>query len=371
MRRGARLLICFVSACASAPAGKPPLPVPRAPYDAPAAAAHSIQITMDTRAAREILASLSRPRFEISDAKVLEDLPAIHLAIEDSNRSQDVFEHDFAAAFDETARTAVFDFRSIRQGRERWQALLEAIASRERDLMRLASERAATLLPSDRVITAKLQVYLSFGVAGLADHLVVKRSDGREAMIVDLARALGDSEGDPLESRLSRLARLVAGEAYRRAWAVYREASPNWRGSPAEAGPLEGFLRAVAEAGPVAIFTVDENFFPLAVWLKDPMRRSVEDLNRRAERFAESQENLERRVQLMAEIRRGDFTRRVAAPAGAFLADAIVQSLGLDALRASLERGPKAFFEAYDRASQANHELPPLSRAIRERLGKT
>ncbi len=370
MRWGAHFPLFLVCACASAPVAKPPAPTLKAPYDAPAAAPHSIQISIDTRAAREILAFLSRPRFEPSDAKILQDLPAIGLAITDSGRSAEVFEHDLAAAFEESTRTAVFDFRTIRQGRERWQVLLEAIASRERDLVRLASERAAALLPSDRTVTVKLQGYVSFGVAGLADHLVIKASGGREVMILDLARALGDSEGEPLESRLSRLARLIAGEAYRKAWGVYRESSPNWKESRAELGPLEVFLRAVAEAGPVAIFTVDENFFPLSVWLKEPMKRSIQDLNRRAERLVESQENLEQRVELMAEIRRGDFGRRLAGPAGAFLADAIVQTSGLEALRASLERGPKAFFEAYDRATQSNRDLVPLSRAIRERLGK-
>ncbi|MGH9316834.1 MAG: hypothetical protein ACRD1P_06990, partial [Thermoanaerobaculia bacterium] len=80
------------------------------------------------------------------------------------------------------------------------------------------------------------------------------------------------------------------------------------------------------------------------------------------------QSDLESRAELAAEMRRGDLARRLAGPAGAFLADAIVEAYGLDALRGALEQGPKAFFAAYDRASQADRSLPPLSRVIRERL---
>jgi hypothetical protein len=91
-------------------------------------------------------------------------------------------------------------------------------------------------------------------------------------------------------------------------------------------------------------------------------------LNHRAERFARAQENLEARVELTTELRRPDFMRQVAGPSGAFLADAIVQTSGLDALRAALQNGPKAFFQAYGKASQADKSLIPPTHAIVERL---
>jgi hypothetical protein len=355
--------------CASsAPAGKAASPAgPHAPYDAPPAAAHSIEVAVHSRAAREILASLARPRFDASDPKLLEDLPAVRFAIQDSGRGAEVFESDFAAAFDEKARAAVFDFRSIREARDRWQALLDVVASRESDLGRLAAARAAALLPGDQLVSVRLDVYLSFGVAGLGDHIVLKGENGREAMVLDLARALGDSEGEPLDARTSRIARVIAGVAFRQAWSAYRATSPAWLHPDPLLGPLDVLLRAVAEAGPVAVYSVDENFFPLSVWLKEPARRAVEDLNRRADRLAEAG-NLERRMELTTEIRRGDFARRVAGQHGAYLLDGIVQNAGLTGLREALQRGPRAFFQAYDRATQADKDLPPLSKSIRERL---
>jgi hypothetical protein len=59
----------------------------------------------------------------------------------------------------------------------------------------------------------------------------------------------------------------------------------------------------------------------------------------------------------------------VAAPAGAFLADGIVQTLGLDAYRTALAGGPRMFFEAYDRAAaQKGRALIPLAKVIRDDL---
>ncbi|MEO8431651.1 MAG: hypothetical protein ABI592_09095 [Acidobacteriota bacterium] len=383
MRAAAAFLLCAAAAGAAACSGAaggsrssvpgaaapPGTGASKAPYDAPAAAAHSIEITIRPRAARDILASLSRPRPDASDAKVLQDLPAVRLAIQDSAREADVWERDFAAAFDEKTRTSVFDFRSIRESKDRWQALLDAVEPRAADLARMAAARAAALLPGDRTVSVKFEVFLSFGLAGLGDHIVLRGADGREVMVLDLARALGDSDGEPLESRLSRLSRVIAGEAFRQAWAAYRAASPAvWERGDPSLGELDIFLRAVAVAGPVSLYTVDENFFPLSVWLKEPMKRALEDLNRRAERFVEAEGNLERRMELTTEVRRGDFARRIAGQDGAYLVDAIIQQEGLNGLRDALQKGPRAFFEAYIRATQAHRDLVPLSKAIRDRL---
>lgn len=370
MRRIA-LSLLLACGCASGTSVRPSAtaaPSVRSPYDAAPAAAHAIEVATDDRAARDILASLSRQRFDPSDPKVLQDLPAVRLAIADSGRPPEVFERDFAAAYDETARASVFSFRTVRQEKDRWQVLLEAVRSRQSELARLASRRAAALLPGDRPIADRLQVFFTFGIAGLADHLVVAAANGREAMIVDLARALGESQADPFESQFQRLARLVAGEAFRQAWVAYREGSPVWKSPDPSLAQLDVLLRAVAETGPVALFGVDENFFPLSVWLKEPMHRLVGEMNRTADKLGEAKENLEARMELTTEIRRGTFGGRVAGPAGAFLCDAIVQAEGIAGLRAALGKGPKAFFQAYDRAAQKDRELVPLSHAIREKL---
>jgi hypothetical protein len=373
MRRSFVLLllvgVCAVRCAGSpAPSAPPSTAVTHAPYEAPPAGRHVLDIQVDTSAARELLAFLSAPQFELEGAKTLEQLPAIRLALQDSGRTPDVFESDLAAAFEEEPRGAVFDFHSIRASRARWEALLSAFPARESSLTRKVADRAAALLPGDRPVTARLQVFLSFGLAGLADHLVVVLPNGNEAMIVDLARALGETESESIENQGERVGRLVAGEAFRQGWRVYRSGSPAWTAHDSTLGQLEPLFQVAAEQGPVALFHVDENFFPLSVWLKEPMKRTMADFNRIAERLVESEKDLEQRVAVAAEIKRLDFAQRVAGPAGAFICDGIIQNSGLDAFRNALAAGPKALFAAYDAAQVKSRDLIPLSQVIRDRL---
>ena len=303
--------------------------------------------------------------------KAITDLPAVRLAIQDSGRTMETFERDLAAAFDEEEKSAVFDLKSVRAGRARWTKLLTDLEARRSELARLAAERAAALLPADRPTATRLRVFLSFGLAGLADHLVVITPDGGEVMIVDLARALGDSEGETVENQVERVARLIAGEAFRQAWRLYRADSPNWTRRDASLGQLDPLFRLVAEQGPVALFHVDENFFPLSVWLKEPMKRTLAELNRFAERLVESEKDIADRIAVEAELRRPEFAQRVAGPAGAFLCDGIIQALGIDAFRAALAAGPTAFITAYGDAAEKGGALIPLSPAIRSRIANT
>jgi hypothetical protein len=368
------LLFLAASAALRCSSSAPPSAGPatakyRAPYEAPPAGRHSIEIRVDLRAAHDLFAFLVRPAFDAEEAKAIEALPAVRLSVQDSGRTLETFDHDLTAAFDEQARSGVFDLHPIRAGRARWEGLLAALPSREADLARMAAERAAALLPADRSVSARLQVLLSFGLAGLADHLVVVGPDGDEAMIVDLSRALGESASETVDNQIERLARLVAGEAFRQAWSNYRRESPAWAHRDPSLGELAPLFQIVTEQGPPSLFHVDENFFPLSVWLKEPMKRSIADLNRTAERLVESEKDLEKRMALMTEIQRPEFAQRIAGPAGAFLCDGIIQNSGLDAFRAALAAGPKAFFTAYDQAQRKSRDLIPLSPVIRGRLG--
>ncbi len=373
MKRAVLLLSLLAAAgCATAPAPSGLAPAPsrpgQTPFTAPPAAAHEIRVTIDVSAAREILATLARPHFQMPDAKLLEDMLPIALTIKDSGRPEEVFERDLAAAWDPETRTAVFDFATIRRERERWQVVLAAVESGRREIEQDAARRAAALLPGDRAVAAKLRVDVTFGVAGLADHLSVTTPDGAPAVIIDLARALGDAEPGSAQNEVSRLVRLIAGEAYRQAWAVYRGGNLAWTRPLPALGPLEPLVRVVAEGGPISIFGVEESFFPLSTWLKEPMQRSLNELNRMGERLVESDADLDTRVSLLGELKRPEFRRRVAGPSGAFMEDGIIQVFGIDALRKTLSEGPISFFLQYDRASKQLRDLPPLSKVIVERV---
>ena len=98
------------------------------------------------------------------------------------------------------------------------------------------------------------------------------------------------------------------------------------------------------------------------------MQRSMNDLNRMGERLLEAENDLDIRIALTAEVKRPDFIRRVAAPAGAYMEDGILQVFGIDGLRSALAAGPLGFFQEYERATQQNRDLPLLAKAIVQRL---
>ena len=363
------LAVAAAVALAIAPPA-PPSGVAGAPYNSAPVGSDTITVTLDLGAARAILELLSAAHFDPDAAKALEALPAVQAAIKDSKRPADVFEHDLSAAFDEKSRITVFDFRQIREDRARWKDLLAMIAGREGELTKLASDRARALMPGDRPVTVTEAILLTFGLPGRADHIVVPSSDGANwSVVTDLSRALADTQASPASEQIKRLSRLMAGEAYQRAWADYRAGSPAWEKRDASLGQLETLLHRVAVAGPVAIYSIDENFFPLSVWLKQPMRDNLDELNRVADRLLSAEGDLDARMEVAAEIQKPEFTASVAGPAGAFLADGIVQALGIEAYRSALRGGPRAFFEAYDKASQRKGSgLIPLSKTIREQL---
>jgi hypothetical protein len=359
-------------ACAS---GTPPPPsVPgataRVPYDSTPVARDSITVILEMRAAREILAVLSKPKFDPADGKALEALPAVRYTIADSNRQPEVFESDLEAAFGTEARVSVFDFRKIREERSRWQETLAAIGAREGELTRVVAERAKALMPATPTVSVKVQVYLTFGVAGRADHLIVPAAPGGgRGLVIDLSRALSEEQGASPQELMAHLARLMTTQSYQLAWEAYRAESAAWRRHDASLGQLDLLLHATAEAGPAYLYSFDENFFPLSIWLKDRMKSSIDEFNRVADRIVSAKEDLDERVRLAASIRHPEFASEVGGPAGAFFADAIFQTLGIEAYRTALAGGPRAFFDAYDRAvAMRGNQLIPLARVIRERL---
>lgn len=342
----------------------------RAPYDAPPVNPGPVTVTLNVRPARQILALLAKTQYDENEARAIELLPTVQAAIQESGRGADVFERDLAAAFDEQVRFTFYDFRRIRDDRSKWEDLLSLIASGEAELTKKISDRARALLPAQPAAAATLPVSLTFGLPGRTDQIVARSVEGGEPVqVIDLARALADLQASAPPEQIRHLTRLITTEAYARAWAQYRSNDPAWSRHDGALGQLEPLLRAVAERGPVAMYGIDENFFPLATWLKEPMRTSLDDMNRVADKLLSTEGDLDARVSLASEVRRPDFAARVAGPAGAFLSDGIISSFGIDAYRTALASGPTAFFQWYDKASrERGRELIPLSKAIKDRL---
>ena len=190
------------------------------------------------------------------------------------------------------------------------------------------------------------------------------------SVVVDLSRALSDVQSSPPTEQIKHLSRLMAAEAYQRAWAEYRAGSPAWQRRDASLGQLEPLMHRVAEAGPVAIYSVDENFFPLAVWLKQSMReepRRVEPrrrpphVGRGRARSAHGHRRRDPEAGVHGE-RRGALGRLSRATGSS-------RRSAWTPTATALAGGPRAFFEAYGKAADKKGSgLMPLGKAIREQL---
>lgn len=348
---------------ADAPAGA------RNPFAVPPAANHQIAVSLDLTAAQQIVDALSKSSFDPADLERIKQLPAVSMTIADAAREAGAFDRDFEAAFDTEAKPAIYDLRGVRDNAAKWKTLLATLEARREEIARAAAQRAAALLPAEPPVSVRLNVLASFGLAGMADSLLVPAEpDSDGTLVVDLSRTLGEFAQESDETRIGRLLRVMAVDAFREAWSAYRQASPAWRTRDSSLGAMEPLLRVVAEAGPVALTTIDEAFFPLSVWLREPGSRSIGEVNRLAERLSEGEEDLQNRVEMQSEIKKQDFARRTAGPAGAFLADGILQSSGIEGLRTALRNGPKAFFAAYIAAAQKDRNLIPLSPAIEKQI---
>ena len=103
----------------------------RAPYDSPPVAGDTVTIALDMRAARADPGAAVRSRVRPGGREgARERSPPCRLAIRDSNRPPDVFEHDLAAAFDEQdARHGASTSAGSAKSAARWEELLAMISA--------------------------------------------------------------------------------------------------------------------------------------------------------------------------------------------------------------------------------------------------
>jgi hypothetical protein len=338
----------------------------RAPYDAAAVSPHRFSVTLDFKAARQILDALSLEKPKAGDASALLALPAVRRQIEESGKEDSRWMEDFNGAFAAESRPQTFDLRSVRMDRDRWNLVLTSLEQHADRLARLSERRAAALLPAELPVQESAAVQLTFGLPGIADHLVFGAgATGGIVVLVDVARALAAAGPSSLPQGEDSFARLVAAEIFRPAWDAVRSRAAGWKGS--ETGPADPLARVTATLAPVWLYSYDPDFFPLSEWLHDPMVRAADAFNEEADLLLDPKTELARRAEIVARLERRSLQNDLALAAGPFFADAIYQVLGRDELMKALSSGPFAFLEAYDRAAARKH-LPPLSHRLKERL---
>ncbi len=341
----------------------------RAPYDAPGESPHRVRVSLDLTAARQILDALSLDRPKPGDASALLALPAVQRQVAESGEGDPAWIEDFNGAFAADSRPSTFDLRSVRIDRERWRIVLASLEEHAERLAKLSERRVAALLPPDRPVAITSTVLLTFGLPGLADHLVFTARDrGSATIVVDVGRALPVAGASSPQQGEDALARLVAAETFRPAWDAFRAGSAGWKAPQEGLGGAEPLARAVAVMAPVWLYSYDPDFFPLSEWLRDPMVRATDAFNQEADLLLDPKTDLARRAEILARLEHRTLQNDVALAAGLFFADGIYQTLGREELFKALESGPEGLVAAYARAAEKKRSLPPLSRALRERM---
>ena len=340
-----------------------------APYDAPPPTKGRIRVRFDFSGAEQILEAVSAPKFDAVAAAQIATNPAIAAAIRTSGRPEAEFAHDLEGTFETESRPQTFDLRSIRLDRERWKIALAGLKLEAEKLAARSGERAETMIPGDVPIELSSTIEITFALPGLEDHLVLRDGQHRVRVIVDLARAVTLSSESATEERSDSLSRLAAGETFRAAWDLYRQSSPAWQ-KPGAGNPIDLLARAVSSVAPVALFAFDHNFYPLGVWLREPMMHAVDSLNQEGRTLLDPKTELDKRAELLSSLRRGGLRPDPALGAGAFLADGVYQNLGADGLRQALSAGPQGLLVAYNSVAGKKSGLPPLSEPIQKQLAR-
>jgi hypothetical protein len=367
-RRPLLVLLCFALAsrlsAAAAPGNAPAFG--NAPYEAEPVQPERIRVTIDFSAAEQVLDALSQDKPKPGDASALRALAAVRDQIAASGKDSADWDRDFAGAFSEESRPSSFDLRSIRLDRDRWRVAIAGLEENADKIARLASRRAAALLPTDAPVRLSCDVELTFAMAGLEDHAVSHLGDERIRILIDVGGTVSSSTGDTPEERSDALARLVAGETFRAAWDRYRALAPGWQ-KPG-LGVIDPLARALTIAAPVFLYAFDRNFFPLAKWLHDPMLLGIDALNHEATVLLDPKTDLSQRAEILASLRKPGLRGDPALGAAAFLADGVFQRLGYEELLRALAAGPSGLLQAYARASGKGSNLPPLSEALRKHM---
>lgn len=332
----------------------------RAPYDGATPASGKVSVAVSFSAAQQILAALAKENLTPGDAGKLLALDAVRREVQDSGKPESEWISDFAEAFSDQSHPVTFDLRTIRQEKDVWAPRLQALAALAPRIEAETARRVSAMLPSDGTPSVSATVEMTFGLSGLADHLMFTDGRNRVLIVVDLSRATSASPGTTPAEIAGALSRLAAQETFRRAWQIYRQSSPGWNG-PETMGPLSSLAKAVTIAAPIGLYSYDKDFFPLSSWLHDPMIRAIDAFNRVAGILIDPKTPLDRRAEILSGVEQGELQTGPALAAGAFFADGIYERLGHTALLKALAGGPQAFFQAYARAVGKKNDLPPLS----------
>ncbi len=332
------------------------------PFDVQAVTPHAITMTIDTSAARDVLALLSGGPDAPATLRRLKASPTAAAAIRAEGISPEDYFGRLVATVAGTPDPALASY--LPRG-PFFSSVLDEMDREGPGAVRLGARRIASMLPPSRPVTARVIVIPFLGISGFAD--VAPLRDGETLYLAaELPRLTGDLQASPPPREvLLRVLREVCSEAWRTLFRQSFRKAPAWR---EETGADFAALldRTVAE-GPPTLFLIPDEFFPLIPLLDEPITRCFERWGRAAEELSDPKRSESKRRDILTESTHGDFWGQYAPIVGAEITDAILRRAGRELYLRALDAGPRSVVTLYLKLPKGA-PLPDLGKAARKAL---
>lgn len=346
-RRAFVLSALLAAALSSAPARAAVPSIMSPPFDVSVPSGHAVEMTVETRPAREILAVLGAGPDAPAALERLRSSRAVRLAFAKAPGGPEGLYGRLASAAAGRPDPAM---KALSEGAARYRVILDAIDTAGPSGAGLEARRLASLLPAEPRVSGRFVVVPAFGLSSFTE--VATLVDGETTYLVaDVVRLLRDQQGAVADTEMTlRVLRACTAEAWRILFERAVRPRPGWAPPAPGAGESSfGVLldHTVAE-GPAILFLLPDEFYPLSAVLEEPIGRAFGRWNEAAATLLDPKVKPDRKEMLLAEAAgKDDFWARYDAIVGAQVADSVLRLAGREAWTKALAEGPRAVLSLY------------------------
>jgi hypothetical protein len=356
------ILAAFAAAAALAAGPLAAEGVAGPPFDLAAPTPHRLSFTFDTAPARDVLALLGGAPDAPATLRHLKASANATAAIRAEGLSPDDFYgrlvSTIAGTPDPLLKTFVAKIPYFTR-------VLDAIETDGTPGAVLEGRRIASLLPTGTPVTESFVVVPFLGVSGFAEVATVRDGD-RLVLSADLPRLTGDLASAPMPREVVlKLLRAASAEGWRTLFDAHVRKAPAWPDE--KTADFDTLLARTIAEGPMTLFLIPDDFFPIVPLLEEPIVRAYARWNRAADVLLEGKKKESERQELLLNAGKGDFWSHYPAIVGVQMTDALLRLAGREKYLSALAGGPRAVVSLYLEVTKGKR-LPELSKSARKAL---
>ena len=322
---------------------------------------HDLAMRVETTLARDLVTVLEGGTEAPEALRRLRASPIVGKALEAEKNSPEQF---FGRLVGATAGVTDRIFTPLAASTGPLRALLDAFDVDGKPAASILGKRIALLLPPEPALKVRMTVVPFFGISAFREIVPVRDGDDLW-LFADLALVLeGGATPSPKRETILKSLRGAAAEG----WRALFDAGGRGKGWEEPKAPgFTALLRQTVLEGPLTLFLVPDDFFPLDVVLAEPIARAFDRWNRAVALLTDPKRGDRDRAAVLVEGRRGEFWGRFPAVAGLQMSDALLRLAGREAFLAALAAGPREVASLYVAATK-KERLPQIGREARREL---